>query len=144
MRPPAAFGAAAIDRPQVVGYTLSVDWTVEQTREVAKRRLEKEARRAAALEERRQAAKVFAVELAQEIGACDHSVKKVWGFGSVFDPRLRFRSSSDIDLAVEGGSLIAWKITQSAAWDVDLVDLHEQDESMVESITASGVLLYER
>ncbi len=128
----------------MVGYTLSVDWTAEQTREVAKRRLKKEARRAAALEERRQAAKVFAEELAQEIAAGDSSVKKVWGFGSVFDPRLRFRFSSDIDLAVEGGSLIAWKITQSAPWNVDLVALHEQDESMVESITASGVLLYER
>jgi len=57
---------------------------------------------------------------------------------------LPFRAGSDIDLAVEGGSIVAWKMTQQSEWNVDWVELDEQEESMVQSIVSSGVVLYER
>jgi len=72
------------------------------------------------------------------------TVRRIWGFGSTFDERLRFRESSDIDLAVEGGSLAAWRISQRSPWKVDWVELDDQDESMVRSIATRGVVLYER
>ena len=119
-------------------------WTAEQIHEAAQRRLRKEARRRAMLEERRTAARAHAQELAQAIAAADPTVRRIWGFGSAFDTRLRFRESSDIDLAVEGGSLTAWQITQRSPWKIDWIELDDQDESMVRSITIDGVVLYER
>ena len=136
--------ALCIDRVSGAGYTLTVNWTAEQTREAAQRRLKKEAVRRMALEERRAAARHHATELAQQIGAADTTVRRIWGFGSVFDQRLVFRAGSDIDLAVEGGSIVAWKMSMQSEWKVDWVELGEQDESMVQSIMTSGLVLYER
>lgn len=119
-------------------------WTAEQIHEAAQRRLRKETQRQAMLEERRTAARAHAQELAQAIAAADPTVRRIWGFGSAFDTRLRFRESSDIDLAVEGGSLTAWQITQRSPWKIDWIELDDQDESMVRSITTDGVVLYER
>ena len=121
-----------------------MDWTAEDTREVARRRLKKEAERQHALEQRRIAAQAHATQLAQEIGEADATVRRIWGFGSVFDQRLNFREGSDIDLAVQGGSLRAWKLAQQSEWQIDWVELDDQDESMARSIQASGVVLYER
>ncbi|TVR94507.1 MAG: hypothetical protein EA428_00320 [Spirochaetaceae bacterium] len=121
-----------------------MNWTAEDTREVAQRRLKKEAVRAAALEQRRSAAHEHAAKLAQEIGAADTTVRRIWGFGSVFDRRLRFREGSDIDLAVEGGSIVAWKMSQQSDWKIDWVELEEQDDSMLRSVQSAGVVLYER
>ncbi len=92
----------------------------------------------------RAAARRHATQLAQKIGAADTTIRRIWGFGSVFDQRLPFRAGSDIDLAVEGGSIVAWKMTQQSEWNVDWVELDEQEESMVQSIVSSGVALYER
>ena len=119
-------------------------WTAEQTHEAARRRLKKEERRQAMLQERRLAARSHAHTIAQEIAWADPTVRRIWGFGSTFDTRLRFRESSDIDLAVEGGSLLAWRIAQRSPWSIDWVELDDQDESMVRSVTTSGVVLYER
>ncbi|TVQ22021.1 MAG: hypothetical protein EA383_16220 [Spirochaetaceae bacterium] len=121
-----------------------MEWTAEQIRDAAQRRLKKDTQRQAMLEERRVAARVHATELVQAIAAADPTVRRIWGFGSTFDERLRFREASDIDLAVEGGSLTAWQICQRSPWKVDWVELDDQDESMVRSIMATGVLLYER
>ncbi len=121
-----------------------MEWTAEQTRDAAQRRLKKEAARQAALADRRESARAHARELAQEIAAADPSVVRIWGFGSTFDHRLRFSESSDIDLAVEGGSLTAWKIAERSSWKVDWVELDDQDRSMVNAIISDGVLLYER
>jgi len=96
------------------------------------------------LEERRAAARAHAQELARAIAEADPTVRRIWGFGSAFDDRLRFRESSDIDLGVEGGSLPAWQITQRSSWKIDWVELDDQDETMVRSVTRSGVVLYER
>lgn len=78
----------------------------------AQRRLRKEAQRQAMLQERRAAARAHAEELARKIASADPTVRRIWGFGSTFDVRLRFREYSDIDLAVEGGEIIAWQISQ--------------------------------
>ncbi len=96
------------------------------------------------MEQRRAAARAHAEELAREIGRADESVERIWGFGSAFDTRLAFRRSSDIDLAVEGGSTRAWKISRQSPWKVDWVELSDQPESMVRAIVESGVVLYER
>jgi predicted nucleotidyltransferase len=119
-------------------------WTAEQTHEAAQRRLRKEAQRQTMLEERRAAARAHAQELARAIAEADPTVRRIWGFGSTFDNRLRFRETSDIDMAAEGGSLSAWQIAQRSSWKVDWVELDDQDETMVRSVTTSGVVLYER
>ena len=121
-----------------------MEWTAEQIHDAAQRRLKKDAQRQATLEERRVAARAHAIELVQAIVAADPTVRRIWGFGSTFDERLRFRESSDIDLAVEGGSLAAWRISQRSPWKVDWIELDDQDESMVRSIATRGVVLYER
>jgi predicted nucleotidyltransferase len=119
-------------------------WTTEQTHHVARRRLRKERERARELEERRSRAIAHARALALEIGEQDTTVRKIWGFGSVFDERLPFRPASDIDLAAEGGTILAWKLSQKSSWNVDWVELEEQPESFAEAIRARGTLLYER
>lgn len=119
-------------------------WSKADTREVARRRLRKHAEYKERVERRRAEARAHAEELAIEIGTADESVERIWGFGSAFDNRLPFRESSDIDLAVEGGSTRAWKVSQRSPWDVDWVELSDQPESMVRAIVESGVLLYER
>ena len=144
VKPSGTRPATCIDRVSGAAYTLTVNWTSEQTREAAQRRLRKEGVRRMELEERRAAARRYATELAQQIGAADTTVRRIWGFGSVFDQRLGFRAGSDIDLAVEGGSIVAWKMSRQSEWKVDWVELGEQDESMVQSIMNSGVVLYER
>ena len=119
-------------------------WTREQTREVARNRLKKERRRQAALKDRRDRAQQHARELAVQIAAADDSVRRIWGFGSTFDQALPYRQTSDIDLACEGGDIRAWKTAQASPWDVDWVELDDQEASMVQSVTSRGVLLYER
>ena len=134
----------SIDRAAGSVYILDMPWTSEQTRTVARRRLRKAAERTQELEKRRLEARTHAEALAEEIGAADTTVRRIWGFGSVFDERLPFRASSDIDLAVEGGSILAWKLSQRTLWDVDWVDLSEQSESIVKAIKTTGMILYER
>lgn len=119
-------------------------WTKADTQEVARRRLRKHAEHEARMQQRREAARAHALQLAVEIGEADETVKRIWGFGSAFDTRLPFRATSDIDLAVEGGSTLAWKISQRSPWKVDWVELSDQPQSMVTAIVESGELLYER
>lgn len=135
---------ASVDRHTRRGYSELSMWTKADTEEVARRRLRKYARYEAEMERRREEARAHAQELATEIGEADESVKRIWGFGSAFDSRLPFRERSDIDLAVEGGSTLAWKISQRSRWKVDWIELSDQRESMVKAIVESGVLLYER
>ncbi len=72
------------------------------------------------------------------------TVGRIWGFGSTFDNRLRFREPSFVDRVVEGYSLISWQITRRSPWKIDWVKLDDQEESMVRSITTGGVVLCER
>lgn len=133
-----------IDRPHGKDYIFGVTWTTEQTREAARRRLMKDQERSRELEKRRREARAHAEDLARQIGEHDATVQRIWGFGSVFDTRLPYRASSDIDLAVEGGTTLAWKMSQRTPWDVDWVELSEQPDSFAAPIRETGALLYER
>ncbi len=133
-----------IDRGRGSDYIQIMAWTREDTREVARRRKKKAAERTRRLEERRKEARAHAEVLVKMIAEQDTTVVRVWGFGSVFDERLPFRSSSDIDLAVEGGTILAWKLSQRSPWSVDWVELADQHESIVRAVKENGVLLYER
>jgi len=119
-------------------------WSAEQTRRAARQRIAREAERDRDLAERRKEARTHGTELARKIAEYDPQVTKIVGFGSVFDERLPFTFRSDIDLAVAGGTIIGWKIAEQSPWDVDFVELEDQDKSMVDAILASGVVLYER
>jgi predicted nucleotidyltransferase len=90
------------------------------------------------MERRREEARAHPQELAAEICEADESVKRIWSFGSAFDSRLPFRERSDIDLAVEEGSTLAWKISQRSRWKVDWIELSDQRESMVKAIVELG------
>lgn len=104
----------------------------------------KDQERSRELEKRRREARAHAEDLARQIGEHDATVQRIWGFGSVFDTRLPYRASSDIDLAVEGGTTLAWKMSQRTPWDVDWVELSEQPDSFAAPIRETGALLYER
>jgi predicted nucleotidyltransferase len=119
-------------------------WSAEQTRETARRRLVREAEREQELVARRAAAREHAEELARTIAKQDSNVTRIVGFGSTFDERLPFTYFSDIDLAVAGGTIIGWKIAEQSPWKVDFVELEHQEQTMVDAILASGVVLYER
>lgn len=121
-----------------------MSWTRQQTEDVARRRLNAAAARESHLEARRQEAREYAGVLAARIAEADPTVTRIWGFGSVFELRQPFREDSDIDLAVEGGGLAAWKVSQSTAWRIDWVELHQQDESFVQAVRGRGVVIYER
>lgn len=121
-----------------------MEWTVEQTRQVARRRIKKDAERTRELKEQRTHAAAHARALAVEIGEQDRTVRKIWGFGSVFDERLPFRPASDIDLAVDGGTILAWKLSQKSSWKVDWVELRDQPESFAQAIKERGTVLFER
>ncbi|MEX2444283.1 MAG: hypothetical protein WD492_11790 [Alkalispirochaeta sp.] len=119
-------------------------WSAEKTREAARLRGERDAEREKELAMRRTEARQHGEELARSIAERDKGVVRIIGFGSAFDERLPFRFSSDIDLAVMGGTIIGWKITEQSPWKVDYVELEDQEQSMVDAITAAGVVLYER
>lgn len=119
-------------------------WSAEKTREAARLRRTRDAAREEELANRRVEARKHGEELARSIATRDKGVVKIIGFGSAFDERLPFRFSSDIDLAVMGGTIIGWKIAEQSTWKVDYVELEEQEQSMIDAITASGVVLYER
>ena len=119
-------------------------WSAEQTRDAARRRRARHAELEEELAKRRTEARKHGEELAQAIAERDAGVTKIFGFGSAFDERLPFRFSSDIDLAVMGAGIVGWKIAEQSPWKVDFVELEDQDQSMVDAITTSGVVLYER
>lgn len=121
-----------------------MSWTKEQTEQVAGRRLRRAAKREESREVRRLEAQKHAHALAAQIAEEDPSVRNIWGFGSVFEARQPFREDSDIDLAVEGGSLVAWRLSQASSWKIDWVELDQQDDSFVESVKNTGVLIFER
>jgi predicted nucleotidyltransferase len=116
-----------------LGTTLVYMWSAEQTRAVARRRLAREAERERELTERRTEARTHGEELARSIAEHDKGVTRIIGFGSAFDDRLPFTFSSDIDLAVMGGTIVGWKIAEQFAicherftqWIDDLIQAEE-------------------
>ena len=85
------------------GSEAAMTWNSEMTAEAARRRLAKHEERIKKLGNLRREARIEAERLAREIGGADPSVRKIWGFGSVFEEGRPFREDSDIDLASDGG-----------------------------------------
>jgi predicted nucleotidyltransferase len=109
-----------------------VSWTREQN-----------AREAEAIEARLQMARAEARGLARRLGS-DPAVRRVLFFGSASTGR-RFRLDSDIDLAVEGGDILAHLgIVEKSAFPVDVIDIQALPEPYREGIEAEGELLYEK
>ncbi len=121
-----------------------MSWTKQQTEDVARRRLRHVARREMLIKARRQEAREYAGLLATQIADADPTVRRIWGFGSAFEPRQPFREDSDIDLAVEGGSLVAWRLSQASSWKIDWLELDQQDEAFAEAVKKRGVIIFER
>jgi hypothetical protein len=119
-------------------------WTREQSEEAARLRTARHTAREERLRARREQGRREAERLAREIGAADPSVMTIWGFGSVFEKWRNFREDSDLDLAAEGGTSKAWKISQTSDWKVDWVELENQDPDFAEQIRKKGTVLYER
>jgi predicted nucleotidyltransferase len=98
-----------------------------------------EAEQAAA---RRREAREEAVRIAAELRAKDPCIKGIWGFGSTFEPALPYRLDSDIDLAIEGGDIIALlAVAERARFKVDLVDIGDRDDYFARRIRSEGVAL---
>ena len=84
-------------------------------------------------------------ELAREIIGAHPEVGKVWGFGSTFETWRSFRTTSDVDLAVESGDVMALlSLVENKEFPVDLIDLSSCHASMADFIRAQGVILAER
>jgi len=115
-----------------------MSWSKQQTEEVARRRLGLAATREKLLEARRREAREYAYGLAAQIAEADPTVTRIWGFGSVFEPRQPFRKDSDIDLAVEGGSLAAWRLSQASSWKIDWLELDQQDKAFAQAVRTVG------
>jgi predicted nucleotidyltransferase len=88
-------------------------------------------------------ARAEAHRLARGLAALD-SVRKVIHFGSSATGR-RFRTDSDIDLAIVGGDILeAMRITESSMFHVDIVDLETIPSPLREAILKEGVVLHEK
>jgi predicted nucleotidyltransferase len=92
------------------------------------------ARKRLARDEARRLARMFADE--------GRGLRRVYLFGSCLDKR-RFTPSSDIDLAIEGGDLVACvRIASCSAFPVDVIDLADAREGVRARILAEGEVLY--
>ncbi|MDA8426809.1 MAG: nucleotidyltransferase domain-containing protein [Treponema sp.] len=100
------------------------------------------AREAEAAARRLEEARIEAARLAAELAARG-AARRVILFGSAARGR-GFRADSDIDLAIEGGDILAaMGIVESSAFHVDIVDLESANEGMRARVEAEGVTLYE-
>ncbi len=96
------------------------------------------------LESRRSRAQELGRELARDIIRRHPEARRVWGFGSAFETWRSFRMTSDIDLAVESGDIMAiMPLVEDREFPVDLVDLSSCHASMADFIRAQGVILAE-
>lgn len=94
---------------------------------------------------RRIEAQAEGARLAVELSLADSGIQKIWGFGSTFEDALPFTLNSDIDLAVEGGSLLGlYRIAERSAFPVDLVDITSATDAFAERVRSRGRLLFER
>jgi len=111
---------------------------------IAARLREKGREERAATEERRGAAMAEARSLAGAFAAAEPGLRRATLFGSVL-PGRRFRMDSDIDIAVEGGSLSAMlDLAERSSFRVDLLAVEDMDERFAEIALSEGIVLHER
>jgi len=91
---------------------------------------------------RRSRAQEVGRELAWNIVRAHPEVGKIWGFGSAFETWRNFRMTSDIDLAVESGDILALlSLVEDKEFQVDLLNLSSCQASMADFVRAQGVVL---
>lgn len=96
------------------------------------------------LQLRRSRAQELGRELARDIILAHPEAGRVWGFGSVFETWRSFRLTSDLDLAVDSGDVLAiMSLVEGKDFPVDVVDLSSCHGSMADFIRAQGVVLAE-
>jgi predicted nucleotidyltransferase len=82
--------------------------------------------------------------LAQKIVEAFPESHRVWGFGSTFQTWRKYRKTSDIDLAIEGGDAMKlMRLVEDEEFAVDLIDLSSCQPSMANHVREHGVILAE-
>lgn len=98
---------------------------------------------AVAREARKREAAAEGRRLAAQLAKADATVRRIWGFGSVFEVDRPFRMDSDIDLAVEGGDYFALlRLVERSPFKVDLVDLSGREDAFSSMVRQRGVQLF--
>lgn len=111
---------------------------------VAERIKKENQREAQELAQRRQHAQNLGKYMANQIILRYPEVRRVWGFGSTYETWRSYRSTSDIDLALEGGDVLEiFRITEGCEIPIDLVSLEDCPPSMAAAIRSHGVILAE-
>jgi hypothetical protein len=91
---------------------------------------------------RRIAAQAEAARIAAALRSGDPAIRRVWGFGSVFEASRRFRMDSDIDLAIEGGDLYrAVSVVGNSSFKVDVIDITDSSDSFAQLVREQGTIL---
>lgn len=100
------------------------------------------ARERAALDARRTQAQAAGLRLAERILKEIPGTRAVLGFGSTWELWRNYRKTSDIDLAMEGGDLLAaMALVEGNAIPVDVLELSSCPPRMADFIRANGTLL---
>ena len=103
----------------------------------AENRRESEKAAARRLEARKEGERLAAL-----LRKADPHVVRIWGFGSVFEASRPFRMDSDIDLALEGGDIVAlYSIVLDSPFKVDLVDITGQEDGFARAVQSFGMAL---
>lgn len=98
----------------------------------------------AAMKTRLKEARKEGERIAAKIWAEVPGVKRILGFGSVFEEGRSFSEISDIDLAIEGGDYFkAFKMAEDSVFRVDLVDLTGRESAFLKLIKDRGIVLFE-
>ncbi len=118
------------------------DFSVRKAAERIRRKSETRERERA---ERRERAKVWARRAAAQLGECDASLRRVFGFGSTFEDWRNYREDSDIDLGIEGGD---WSLLMRSLppgeFEVSIVELNLQNTEFADYVRDHGEILYEK
>jgi nucleotide-binding universal stress UspA family protein len=103
------------------------------------------AQKRAEIEARRKQAQSWATIVAKVIGEADPGVEQVIGFGSTFETWRKYRSDSDVDLAMVGGEWSrAMERLPSGEFAVSLIELELQPDEFADHVRSHGTVLYER
>jgi len=85
-----------------------------------------------------------ACELAVRMGTRDPSLQRVVLFGSTV-PGRRYRTDSDIDLAVDGGDrALLERIAADLPKSVDIIGIDELRPGIRQRVLTEGIILYEK